>query len=83
MFDKSEKFPEGWFFIKNTSNGYVLMVENDSQDAGTSIVLATLRTKDYSSQLWRVDTKGSLVNKKSGLVVDVAKGTLTNSLGNF
>ncbi|KAL9540180.1 hypothetical protein MBANPS3_009830, partial [Mucor bainieri] len=75
MFEKSEKFPEGWFFIKNNSNGYVLMVDNESQESGSPIVLATLRTKDYASQLWRHDPSGYLVNKKSGQVMDVAKGT--------
>ncbi|KAG1059838.1 hypothetical protein G6F42_028166 [Rhizopus arrhizus] len=74
MFEKSEKFPEGWFFIKNNSNGYVLMVDNESQATGSPIVLATLRTKDYASQLWRHDPNGYLVNKKSGQVMDVAKG---------
>lgn len=74
MFEKSEKFPEGWFFIKNNSNGYVLMVDNESQESGSPIVLATLRTKDYASQLWRHDPSGYLVNKKSGQVMDIAKG---------
>ena len=74
MFEKSEKFPEGWFFIKNNNNGYVLMSDNESQDNGSPIVLATLRTKDYNAQLWRHDPQGYLVNKKSGQVMDVAKG---------
>ncbi|CEG64814.1 hypothetical protein RMATCC62417_01723 [Rhizopus microsporus] len=74
MFDKSEKFPDGWFFIKNHSNGYVLMVDNESQEVGSPIVLSSLRTKDYSAQLWRYDPNGYLVNKKSGQVMDVAKG---------
>ncbi|KAI7903616.1 uncharacterized protein BX663DRAFT_36301 [Cokeromyces recurvatus] len=74
MFDESEKFPEGWFFIKNHNNGYVLMVDNESQETSASIVLSTLRTKNYNAQLWRHDPKGYLVNKKSGQVMDVAKG---------
>ncbi|EIE85897.1 hypothetical protein RO3G_10607 [Rhizopus delemar RA 99-880] len=74
MFEKSENFPENWFFIKNHSNGYVLMVENESQETGSPIVLSTIRTKDYASQLWRYDPKGFLINKKSGQVMDVAKG---------
>jgi hypothetical protein len=74
MFEKSEKFPEGWFFIKNSSNGYVLMVDNESQETGSHIVLSSLRTKDCSAQLWRHDPKGYLVNKKSGQVMDVPKG---------
>ncbi|ORE01579.1 hypothetical protein BCV72DRAFT_309889, partial [Rhizopus microsporus var. microsporus] len=74
MFDKSEKFPDGWFFIKNHSNGYVLMVDNESQEVGSPVVLSSLRTKDYSAQLWRYDPSGYLVNKKSGQVMDVAKG---------
>ncbi|RCI06379.1 hypothetical protein CU098_001837, partial [Rhizopus stolonifer] len=74
MFEKSENFPENWFFIKNHSNGYVLMVDNESQETGSAIVLSTIRTKDYASQLWRYDPKGFLVNKKSGQVMDVAKG---------
>lgn len=50
------------------------MVDNESQETGSHIVLSTLRTKDYSAQLWRHDPKGYLVNKKSGQVMDVAKG---------
>ncbi|KAI9484111.1 MAG: hypothetical protein EXX96DRAFT_479103 [Benjaminiella poitrasii] len=74
MFEEIEKFPEGWFFIKNSNNGYVLMVDNESQETGVPIVLSTLRTKDYNSQLWRYDSKGYIVNKKSGQVMDIAKG---------
>ncbi|KAI9264751.1 hypothetical protein BY458DRAFT_490968 [Sporodiniella umbellata] len=74
VFEKSSDFPENWFFIKNHSNGYVLMVENESQETGSPVVLSTIRTKDYSSQLWRYDPKGFIVNKKSGQVMDVAKG---------
>jgi hypothetical protein len=74
MFDKSESFPKGWFSIKNISNGYVLMADNESQQVGTPIVLSTLRTKDCDAQLWRHDEQGYLVNKKSGQVMDVAKG---------
>ncbi|KAI8362668.1 hypothetical protein EDC96DRAFT_444829, partial [Choanephora cucurbitarum] len=75
MFEKSEKFPEGWFFIKNHSNGYVLMVDNESHETGAHVVLSSLRTKDYSAQLWRYDPSGYIVNKKSGQVMDVAKGS--------
>ncbi|KAF7721215.1 hypothetical protein EC973_005100, partial [Apophysomyces ossiformis] len=74
MFTTSEKFPEGWFFIKNMSNGYVLMVENASEASGTPIVLSSLRTKDSDAQLWRYDEEGRLHNKKTNLVMDVAKG---------
>lgn len=77
MFEKSENFPENWFFIKNHSNGYVLMVENESQETGSPIVLSTIRTKDYAAQLWRYDPKGFLINKKSGQVMDVAKGKVS------
>ena len=76
MFEKSEKFPEGWFFIKNHSNGYVLMVDNESHETGAHVVLSSLRTKDYSAQLWRYDPNGYIVNKKSGQAMGVAKGKL-------
>ncbi|OAD73706.1 carbohydrate-binding module family 13 protein [Phycomyces blakesleeanus NRRL 1555(-)] len=70
----SDNFPEGWFFIKNLSNGYVLMVENPTPDAGSPVVISSIRTKDADSQLWNYNEQGHLTNKKTGLVMDVAKG---------
>jgi hypothetical protein len=74
MFEKSESFPDGWFFIKNQQNGYVLSIEDGSHSAGSPVVLSSLRTKEADSQLWRTDDQQRLVNKKTGQVMDVAQG---------
>ncbi|KAI8393507.1 uncharacterized protein BYT42DRAFT_507095 [Radiomyces spectabilis] len=65
------KFPEGWFFIKNLSNGCVLMADNASTKSGETIVISSLRNNDHEVQLWRHGEDGRLYNKKTGLVLDV------------
>ncbi|KAI8884081.1 carbohydrate-binding module family 13 protein [Backusella circina FSU 941] len=65
-------FPEGWFFIKNHSNGYFLSIENSK--IGESVVISSLRNTDYESQLWRYGDDGRVYNKKSNFILDVAKG---------
>ncbi|KAF7731217.1 hypothetical protein EC973_000632 [Apophysomyces ossiformis] len=69
-----QTFPEGWFFIKNLTNGYVLMADNSSKAKGEPIVISSLRTKDFDGQLWRHGEDGRLYNKQTGFVLDVAKG---------
>ncbi|CEG67486.1 hypothetical protein RMATCC62417_03911 [Rhizopus microsporus] len=64
--------PEGWFFIKNLNNGYVLSVEKFT--AGEPVVIASIRSKDVDSQLWQHSEDGRLHNKKTGFVLDIAKG---------
>lgn len=65
-------FPKGWFFIKNLNNGYVLSTEKFT--AGEPIVIATLKTKDFDTQLWQYGEDGRLHNKKTGFVLDIFKG---------
>ncbi|KAI9261552.1 hypothetical protein BDA99DRAFT_560413 [Phascolomyces articulosus] len=71
----SQQFPLSWFFIKN-QNGYVLSASQGS--AGANIVISTLRTDEPAAQLWRHDN-GLLINKESGLVMEVVKGNLKAS----
>ncbi|KAI9494791.1 hypothetical protein BDB00DRAFT_871066 [Zychaea mexicana] len=68
----SQSFPLSWFFIKN-QNGYVLSASHGS--ASANIVLSTLRTDEPAAQLWRHDN-GALINKESGLVMEVSRGSL-------
>ncbi|KAI8644598.1 hypothetical protein BD408DRAFT_441591 [Parasitella parasitica] len=65
-------FPKGWFFIKNQNNGYVLSIEKST--AGESIVIATMKSKDFDSQLWQHGEDDRLHNKKTGFVLDIRKG---------
>lgn len=65
-------FPKGWFFIKNRINNYVLSTEKPS--AGEPVIISTLRSNDIDSQLWQYGEDGRLHNKKTGFVLDVAKG---------
>lgn len=71
-------FPKGWFFIKNLNNGYVLSTEKFT--AGEPIVIATLKTKDFDTQLWQYGEDGRLHNKKTGFVLDIFKGECLNKL---
>ncbi|CEP07259.1 hypothetical protein [Parasitella parasitica] len=65
-------FPKGWFFIKNQNNGYVLSTEKSS--AGESVVIATMKSKDFDTQLWQYGEDERLHNKKTGFVLDIRKG---------
>ncbi|KAI9277828.1 hypothetical protein BY458DRAFT_585168 [Sporodiniella umbellata] len=64
-------FPEGWFIVKNLNNGYVLSVEKSA--VGEPVVISSLR-KDIDSQLWQYGEDCRLHNKKTGFVLDIAKG---------
>ncbi|KAI9267080.1 hypothetical protein EDC94DRAFT_692320 [Helicostylum pulchrum] len=65
-------FPKGWFFIKNLNNDYVLSTEKFT--AGEPVVIASIRSKDYDTQLWQHGEDGRLHNKKTGFVLDLTKG---------
>ena len=65
-------FPQGWFFIKNQNNGYVLSTEKYT--AGEPLVIATVRGRDFDTQLWQHGEDGRLHNKKTGFVLDISKG---------
>ena len=65
-------FPKGWFFIKNLNNGYALSTEKFN--AGEPVVIASLKSKDFDTQLWQYGEDGRLHNKKTGFVLDISKG---------
>jgi hypothetical protein len=65
-------FPKGWFFIKNLNNGYVLSTEKLS--VGEPVVIASIKSRDFDSQLWQYGEDGRLHNKQTGFVLDVSKG---------
>ncbi|KAG1148178.1 hypothetical protein G6F38_003682 [Rhizopus arrhizus] len=65
-------FPEGWFLVKNLNNGYVLSIEKSA--VGEPVVIASVRNKDIESQLWQYGEDKRLHNKKTGYVLDIAKG---------
>lgn len=65
-------FPKGWFFIKNLNNGYVLSTEKFT--AGEPVVIASVRVKDFDTQLWQHGEDGRLHNKKTGFVLDLTRG---------
>lgn len=68
-------FPKGWFFIKNLNNDYVLSTEKFT--AGEPVVIASIRSKDYDTQLWQHGEDGRLHNKKTGFVLDLTKGSFS------
>lgn len=65
-------FPEGWFLVKNLNNGYVLSIEKSA--VGEPVVIASVRNKDIEYQLWQYGEDKRLHNKKTGYVLDIAKG---------
>ncbi|KAI8376915.1 hypothetical protein BD560DRAFT_445435 [Blakeslea trispora] len=66
-------FPKGWLFIKNLNSGYVLTAEKST--AGEPVLMTTIKSRDADSQLWQHGEDGRLHNKKTGLVLDVSKGS--------
>ncbi|KAI8997486.1 hypothetical protein BDB01DRAFT_735435 [Pilobolus umbonatus] len=69
-------FPEGWFFIRNQNNGFVMTAEKNS--VGEHVVISSMRNKDFEGQLWQHTNDGRLLNRKTGLVLDLAKGQAKN-----
>ncbi|KAL1927603.1 hypothetical protein VTP01DRAFT_3840 [Rhizomucor pusillus] len=71
-------FPSGWFFIQSRCpHKMVLDVQGDSLKATAKIVVWPKKSQNYDNQLWMYDN-GYIINKCSGLVLDVAGGELTS-----
>ncbi|KAG2198890.1 ricin B lectin domain-containing protein [Mucor mucedo] len=71
-------FPPGWFFIQSKcSHQMVLDVHLDSLKAAAKVVVWPKKTKDMDNQLWMYD-HGYIINKNSGMVLDVQGGMLEN-----
>lgn len=50
------------------------MLAPSQKGDGAFVVLAALKTANSDDQLWRHDDEGHLINKDTGLVMDVTKG---------
>jgi len=71
-------FPPGWFYIQSRcDHKMVLDVEWDSLKTSARIVAWPRKEKLNDNQLWSYD-RGFLINKNSGLVLDVTGGALQN-----
>ncbi|CAO3684065.1 unnamed protein product [Umbelopsis ramanniana] len=71
-------FPPGWFHIQSRcQHKMVLDVEWDSLKSAARIVAWSKKEKLNDNQLWSYDG-GYLINKNSGLVLDVHGGVLQN-----
>ncbi|KAI7903298.1 ricin B lectin domain-containing protein [Cokeromyces recurvatus] len=69
-------FPSGWFYIQSKcSHKMVLDVTADSLKAVARIIVWPKKTKNCDNQLWTYDN-GYLINKNSGMVLDVQGGIL-------
>ncbi|RUS27253.1 hypothetical protein BC938DRAFT_483514, partial [Jimgerdemannia flammicorona] len=66
-------FPDDFFYIMSQESGLLLGVEGGSTVAGGKLTVDTMRPKDHNSQLWQF-WDGMLINKKSGLALDLEKG---------
>ncbi|RUS34344.1 hypothetical protein BC938DRAFT_481089, partial [Jimgerdemannia flammicorona] len=67
-------FPHDFFFLKSQESGLLLGVEGGSIVAGDKLTVNAKRSKDRNSQLWQF-RNGTLINKKSGLALDLEKGS--------
>ncbi|MGW0211770.1 RICIN domain-containing protein [Streptomyces sp. NPDC003233] len=65
---RQDSFPAGYFYIRNVASGLVLGTEDGSTKPGGRVVLWDKKPSD--NQLWKYD-HGFLVNKNSGLVLEV------------
>ncbi|SOE79922.1 Ricin-type beta-trefoil lectin domain-like [Streptomyces sp. OV198] len=64
------EFPPGYFFIRNYESNLVLDIADGSTAPGGRVILWDRKPSDNDNQLWKYD-EGFLVNKKSGLVLEV------------
>ncbi|MEU6369998.1 RICIN domain-containing protein [Streptomyces sp. NPDC046931] len=67
---RQDSFPEGYFFVRNVYSGKVLDTKDGSTAPGSRVIVRDRRPSDNDNQLWKYDA-GFLVNKKSGLVLQV------------
>lgn len=67
-------FPNGWFFVKSQARGLVLTVLETGVIAA-EVAATKLDTGNYSRQLWKY-TDGYVINKASGMVLDIRGGKL-------
>lgn len=63
-------FPEGYFLIRSVYSGLVLDIRDGSTEPGSPAIVWEEKGFDFDNQLWKYD-RGFLVNKKSGLVLEV------------
>ncbi|KAI9364619.1 ricin B lectin domain-containing protein [Pilaira anomala] len=69
-------FPPGWFFIQSKCpHKMVLDVHQDSLKVAAKVVVWPMKKKDADNQLWMYD-HGYIINKNSGMVLDVQGGLL-------
>lgn len=67
---RQNDFPPGYFFIRNVESNLVLDIADGSTAPGGRVILWDKKPSDNDNQLWKYD-EGFLVNKKSGLVLEV------------
>ncbi|WP_327120616.1 RICIN domain-containing protein [Nocardia sp. NBC_01730] len=65
-----DAFPEGFFYIRNVHSGLVVDIKDGSTAEGARAIVWDRKSSDSANQLWRYD-RGFLVNKNSGLVLEV------------
>lgn len=65
-----DAFPEGFFYIRNVHSGLVVDIEDGSTAAGARAIVWHRKSSSSANQLWKYDD-GFLVNKNSGLVLEV------------
>ncbi|WP_406234064.1 RICIN domain-containing protein [Nocardia sp. NBC_01009] len=65
-----DSFPEGFFYIRSVYSGLVVDIEDGSTAEGTQAIVWHQKSSSSANQLWKYDD-GFLVNKNSGLVLEV------------
>ncbi|KAI8971881.1 ricin B lectin domain-containing protein [Mycotypha africana] len=64
-------FPPGLFYILSRKHGFALDVYDGQTKEGANIIVWPQKFQDSDNQLWTFDN-GRLINKKSGLVLDIS-----------
>ncbi|CAO3666681.1 unnamed protein product [Rhizopus stolonifer] len=67
------EFPQGFFFIRCKAKAFSLDVNNGGMINDTHIIIWPQKMVDSINQLW-MHEEGFLINKKSGLVLDIRGG---------
>ncbi|KAI7900590.1 ricin B lectin domain-containing protein [Cokeromyces recurvatus] len=64
-------FPEGLFYILSRKHGFALDVYDGQTKDDANIIVWPQKFQDSDNQLWSYE-KGRLINKKSGLALDIS-----------
>lgn len=68
--------PDQWFFIRSVLNNHVVAILETEAEARSQVytLRQTFDLEKVDYMLWKWEENGFIVNKKTGLVLDIRKG---------